>query len=118
MVPHHESIILVDASGTLINQLGTPTDRCLRRGVGSEKLAIICSNQPTQPSKSRDLRQEVALRMIWWRGPVVEVSEYSIIFRLTGESFECLKYTLVFSTSTQWKFVHKVEQDVKTCLQV
>ena len=49
---------------------------------------------------------------------MVEVSEYSIIFRLTGESFECLKYTSVVSTSTQWKFVHKVEQDVKTCLQV
>ena len=56
---------------------GSPTARCLRRGVGLEKLAIICSNQPTQPPKSRDLRQEVALRMIWWSsGGSVQILHY------------------------------------------
>ena len=93
-------------------------DRCLRRGAGAEKWAIVCSDQPTQPPKSRDSRREVALRMVRQRGPLEEVSEQLVNLRMIGDSFERLKYTSVFSASTQWKFVHKVEQDVKTCLQV
>ena len=164
MVPPHESITLVDASGALINQLeGWGLEH---QGLGQWKGCILCRGEgyfkklrscfigdspgsgehwwelriphsqmpekgsgirkigyylfqpanPTTKIQGLEVRGSIEDDLVEGTSASEEVSKYSIIFRLIGDSFKCLKYTLVFSTSTQWKFVHKVEQDVKTCL--